>query len=407
MPLNPQKGCLAFMIVLTIAFGMGGCSQEKDALVDNDVASLRAKLKVRDEVVEVDYDDDTNEEGSSSSCRMKVLTWVAEVDAPVHADQKLQAVDIDIQGTTAAIGYNTAGESFLGGVQIVDIHDRLHPELISEGIFTTFEVNSVLLRGNTLYLGGSTIDDDGFARATVEKWNLSKKKQLGGRANRNYLQSYAVTDLTFASSEALFATSGADDGGVSALDAITLQIKTFQPIDDARGAAASLNNTLAVLRGTPATIFTVEDGSLSVLDQFVLDGGNIPFSKSTIETDSGFALVAVGDGGVQVVRLSDGEVLAQVDNPVLPDLDPLDAVANAASLEHGLVFVANGGAGVRVLCAEPSFDQLGSVEDASLEVVGTLRLGVQESVNGLAFKSQMLIAPSGIGGVRLITVDTL
>ena len=75
---------------------------------------------------------------------------------------------------------------------------------------------------------------------------------------------------------------------------------------------------------------------------------------------------------------------------------------NDVSVDGNLVFVANGGYGVALVRASKSLRPPSS-EPAALELVGTLELGA--SANHVAYRRGLLFVAAGSGGLKILRVD--
>jgi hypothetical protein len=399
--MKPSSSTLGWLSVIGLLAACTSAEPDRTGIVNNDAVVLARSVSALGQTVEVD-----DNHGTQDGCGLKSrkLTLVAEVAPPTLDGKKLQAVDIVIRGETAIVGFNTAGDEFRGGIQVISLSDRAKPRLISEAILPSTDVNSILADGSDLFLGEST-DTNNALPSSAEHWKLTTASKLEHSVMfRPGLRSYAVTGLLLdkgGKGGTLYATVGAAEGGVVALDPTTLAERAFFAIEDARSIAAGPDNTLVVLAGTPARLYVLNK-DLIEKRHFNLKGATIPYSKSTVEVYEDIAFVAVGDGGFQVIDLNNGAVLSKIANPIVPGLDATKTVTNAARTDKLTgstgwpTFLANGEAGVRMACIG---------EDFSATVLGTLRFGTKESVNGLAFKNHTLIIPTGTGGVRIVDVD--
>lgn len=368
-------------------------------ILDSDVAALAGRIEYLDEIIPI-----TNDRGvgkASVSADSVILTLIAEVSPPEIGGISLQATDVCISGNKAYVSYNVQGETFLGAVDVFNISDPAQPVLLANISFSDTDVNGVYNDGNYIYLAGAREADDLNSPAILERVTLQ-----GGLPTDNTelldLVSWAATDVTVANNN-IYVTSGADDGAVSIIAKNTFTVSATYAIDDARGVDIN-SGDIGVIAGTPARLLVFDDLNTAPLHDYTLDGATIPFSKSTIEINRKKAIVAVGDGGVQVVCLNDGSVIDSLAAPAVAGLDPGLTVTNSASADHDILFIANGEAGVYVAESDQRFDS-NDCNTSDLTLLGHLQFAVDQSVNHVAYKNNLLFIAGGLGGLKILTVD--
>lgn len=401
--LPPRRRIYPVISLLPILLLVSAClepdGQEDRIIIDNDTGSLIGRVRYLSEPVLLDS---LAAIGKSLKKDLdEKLTLVAEVSPPVYDGLTLQATDVVIKGVKAYVTYNMQGDRFLGGVDIFDVSDTYSPELISSAIFADTDVNGVAIQGNTLYLAAAT-DREGFESPAV----LEVVTLKGGLLTDDYttidLPSWAGTDVVEAN-ERIYVTSGADSGAVTVLTVATLAVERTLAVDDARGVSAD-DRDIGVVAGTPARLITFDRNTGEVIFDYELVGATIPYSKSTIEINRRKAVLALGDGGTQIVCLATGELIEQIMQPEVDGLSLDVTVTNAASTYKKTLFMANGEAGVYVASAATKFDSK-DCEIDDLKLVGRLRFDDLQSVNHVAYKSDILFIASGLGGLKIVSVD--
>jgi hypothetical protein len=336
---------------------------------------------------------------------------VASVLPPSVDGQSLPATHIVTYGNLAYVSYASVTQVRLGAVDVFDCKDPSKPQLISSASFTGTKVFSLALdaSGSTLYLGTST-SDTGFANpAVVEAIPLDHGK-LTGKSIRQSVNSWAVTGV-YAQGGALWVTSGngggLPEGGVTLLDASTLKVKMSDPFSDARGVAGSGSQLIAA-RGQPGSLRVY--GSDGGLRTSVSAGGlDTPDAKSTVALSGNWGFMSLGSTGAAAFRVNGNQssVVAKFPAASVPaGVDPGDVVTNAVapiSLDWygGVVFTADGGAGIRVwysnypstsTSSTPYFLYLGSLQPS---------LNLPGSSNMVGTTPATLLAANGLGGLRL------
>jgi hypothetical protein len=155
----------------------------------------------------------------------------------------------------------------------------------------------------------------------------------------------------------------------------------------------------------PARLVTFDRGGGTVEFDYTLTGATIEFSKSTVELKDGKAFIGVGDGGTQIVCLSDGSVLQEVAQPLVNGLTADKTVTNAVTAYKRTMFMANGEAGVYVAMAPENFDKKGC-EVEPLNIVGSIRFDELQSANHVLYRNDMLFVATGLGGLKIVSVAT-
>jgi len=330
-----------------------------------------------------------------------LLVFEAEVSPPSIEGVLLQATDISIHGNKAYVAYNIEGEGFGGGVDVFDISDINEPELIGGILIDDSDVNGLYIHGNKMFLAIAKQPGTEIEYAALERIELS-----GGIPGTNSetvdLPSWAATDVVVAGNN-VFVTTGADNGYICILDAASLAFVDSIQIDDARGVGVESQN-VAVIAGTPARLFVFDGDAGELQGEYSLSGASIPFSKSTVEIIGGKALVGIGDGGTNIVCLSDGDILADLAAPIVSGLPAELTVTNAVTAQGDIVFMANGEAGVY---AGQTNRQLTSnnCNIDELNLVGKLIFDEDQSVNHVAYKSGVLFIASGLGGLKIVSIE--
>ncbi|MFC1651519.1 hypothetical protein ACFL2X_08105 [Candidatus Latescibacterota bacterium] len=332
------------------------------------------------------------------------ITLVSEVAPPVHIGITLQATDIYIKGNKAYVSYNVAGETFLGGVDIFDITDEYHPKLISSALFTDTDVNGISVDGSDLFLASAN-ETFGFGNyALLERIDLDGGL-LSSKSTIVDIPSWAATDVDI-TSQHVYVTSGADNGYISILDKNTLAKIDSISVDDARGVNVDKNlDNAVVVAGTPARLLVFQ-GSVSPT-VYNLEGATIPYSKSTVELHGDNALLALGDGGTQIVNVSNGNVIKNIPQPEVEGLTSGETVTNAATVSDNILFMASGLAGIYIasISSKNKF-KLDDVDDGKeIIVLGQFQFGDNESANHVTFENKTLFVASGLGGLKILKIS--
>ena len=386
---------LAILWMLTLASCVSTDSKET-LVVENDADILASRVTYKNEVIAINSSSVNNKVRSSVPDEEPLLTLVAEVSPPSFDDITLQATEVIIKGNKAYVSYNVAGETMSGALEVFEINDANNPTLISSLIFMDTDVNGIAVHGNELYFAGASESMQAmFAKVTI----------VGGRLTSDIrvidLPGYAGTDVDVSGSH-VYVTSG-DDAGISIFSRPDLTLDSFHAIADARGVDVDESGAVVVY-GTDAGIITFDSNTGALLNDFSLTGATIPESKSTVEVKKGKAVLALGDGGTQIVCAASGDVIHKIDTPIVDGLDASLTVTNSATAYKTALFMANGEAGAYIALSVNSFSNNGcDVGDVTL--LGKLQLGESESVNHVLYRNSSLFIASGNGGLKILNVS--
>ncbi len=378
--------------------------REERILIDQDPESLRCLVTTSDQEVGI------IPESEESDLRKPFfppkpphgpifLKLVATVRAPAVENQPFGATDVVLHGRYAVVTYNTQGDTYLGGIQIVDLINPRHPALLFQLIFKDRDLNSALIENQALYLVGSESQDvTGFPTpAEIQKVTLNPMFLPITFLPPLPLPSYTATDLV-ALNDSLFVTTS-NTGGLVRLDKSTLVQNGFIPLADARSVALDEEeNKIYVFQGTPGRMTVINPTDLSYQTHLV-GGATLAESKGSIEVSDDLVFIGAGDEGALIVSKS-GRLLGTIPNPSDSRLPPEKKVTNAVSVGHRIVFLANGEAGVRIAYWWPEGKRIRSF------VFGKLNFGDYfVSANGVNYKGRYLLVAAGISGLKIVEVE--
>lgn len=359
------------------------------------------------------------------------IKLIAEVSPPEDdSGAPLQAshVWLTADGKTALVAYMTKGASVYGAVDVINLSNANKPYVTSTVELPDFDVAAVIEESGTVYLAGrtSTAGADG-GLAQVRAYELKKGVLGASPLAQKTLPGYFATDLA-RQTGVLYVTTGAYDAasqpnvGLYALDPSSLQIKTGG--DDATGLSSGLvdarsvkvsGSDVLVLNGSYASLST--DASIKRYANGNLSSASATYSlssyptsaeaKSYLEVFSGRILAALNRRGVAILNGSTGAVQGSVPAPsfdfsVIPEEDQSsNSVSMGNTGKKNIVYIANGEAGLWVGDADALASQSGQSAD---NIAGSIRFGVDESVNYVAGKNTVAVAAVGTGGLKVLTI---
>lgn len=371
-------------------------------IVENNQSVLSSRVQYSHEIIPIDTSGNGNFRSTTAlNADTVVLTLVAEISPPEYNGIVLQATDVRIKSDKAYVSYNVQGETFLGAVDIFDVTNINQPILLSSAIFTDTDINGIKEKSGFLYLAGATDRSIFSSPAVLERIELDSGL-LTNNSESIDLPSFAATDVTVEKNW-IYATSGALDGYVMILDKATFSKHDSIAVEDARSVDGDKDD-VGVVAGTPARLLIFDRDTGTLVNNWTLTGATIEFSKSTIEIKKRKAILALGDGGTQIVCVETGVVIDAIPQPILNDLDSSVTVTNAATVDKRLLFMANGEAGVYVGISDTKFDSKDCDVD-NLRLLGQFRFDDLQSVNHIHYKHNVMFIASGLGGLKILTVD--
>lgn len=317
------------------------------------------------------------------------LVLVSQASSPVYEGNTLQATHVDIDDEYAYLAYNTAGPTFLGAVEIIDISDAYKPKIVSQVIFKHADVSAVEYRDGLLFLAmGMDIDQmdvDGPA-------NLGVVSVSDGQFTSDFryfsVPGFVATDVT-ASSQFTAIVSGSDG-------ALTLFDRGFDKLEERESgdlrSVAHEDNRIAILDGTSGAV-VLNANSLSEVSSINTESDEAQ-AKRTIDIEDGYLYIAKGRNGAGIYRMSNGQEESLVGIPINPEnVEPGDVVTNAVSVDDELLFMANGAAGISIADVDDEDD---------VELYGVLDL--DGSSNFVRFEDEFIFVATGNGGIQILKI---
>ena len=370
--------------------------------VVNDEMKLNARVTVKNDLVAVDTLPGLRKGIGALAFSM---TLVAEIAPPVVNGQTLMATAVSLDGQFAYVSYNLRGGTYGGGVDIVQLKGTQNATIRSEALFNDTKVSSAFFdnSANRLYLAEASNNPTFDYPAAVEMMTASGNKLSLTGTVRRVLTSYVATSIISVGGS-VYATTG-NTGGLYTLTTDSLKVVRMTPLADVRWVDYNLtSSTLAAVQGG-GKLFVITPATGLQGATYSFTGTGIPESKSTVQVIGGKALVAAGDGGVKLINISNGNLVGSISRTIVAGLDPSLSVTNAAAASGRYIYISNGEAGVYVAQASQTLEDKTGDTPITLTVLGKLRFANQQSVNHVAFDGSTLVIASGLGGVKVVTVN--
>jgi|GEM_PF-2961109 len=387
------------------------------------------------------------------------IDYVARVQ-PVQVNDgnnnyTVQSNDIIINQERAYVAYNYAGNTFAGAVQIIDISDPDNPVIKHEIALREMDINALYLdkENNCLLFGGSANPDIFGFRSFVARLDLTNIDTIGNEALLNQmaasvtplLESYHLVSIT-KKGDCYYAAVGDADGGVVELDQNLVKLR-FIPARDIRDLG-SYNNQILALSGklendsSQGRIIKAIDTNPDdlVIGPFGSDEHKANMEIYTnrihrlLQDEDAVAFVAASQNGFKAVQIGGttgvSPVVFQLPNPVDPETgeEYLDSETNSVAYDGGLLFLANGYYGFRVLIIDNLMYRNGAYLRTSngelAELIGYHRMSGEiyegeqycanqvacqkriVQLNGSSQEQNILFVATGPGGVHIYTFNT-
>jgi hypothetical protein len=322
------------------------------------------------------------------------LIQKASIQAPEINGSKIMATSLDISGNDIAVGYNTAGVIFAGGVDLLN-RDKDELEMTSQISLDASDISMVSYDGNDLFfVGGSPTSDSVAFIDVVEVKNGEADQETYERIRLGGYMSTSIARI----GDNMFVTTGnstSNGGGLYVINRNSHEVESYLPINDARWVMA-YESYAVVLGANPGLLTIVDKSSFELVSSFEVDGLVHDQTKSTFDMDSKYVYVAAGYDGVNIYDISSGDMVGNI--PLPDDQYSAEMFANSVTIENKKGYMACGEA-VFMFEFDDKKDLMG------VEVVGRLDLGDNESINHVIYRSGYLMVASGQGGTKLIEVS--
>ena len=394
-----------FVVILTFIVS---CSDEttvfkddlqEDVIFENDEAKLQTSINfgkagVLDILEEATLTNKSLAGKANEQAGDYPLTLVAQVNAPTYGGgSDLAASHIYIDGDYAYVSYNTAGEVYQGGAQIIYIGDPNNPRVTSQIVYINADLNSITYSGGYAYVVGG-VDSEKSVTATsnsfIGKLRVSNGRfSLGSGISYGFQQGFNANDV-MVNGSSVMVTSGRD-GTLTSYSQSDLSIEQEASFADLRSVAMN-NGDIAVLdAGTGVRIL---DGNFQEVKQISISTDFGGASKRTLDFSGDKIIVPEAAEGAGIYSFSSGNLLEYVPILINPDgVAESDIVTVGVASNDDIILMANGGAG---LCLVEEDTNGGNI-------YGIIEL--DGSTNYVASKGDYVFAASGREGVQVIKLN--
>jgi hypothetical protein len=364
-------------------------SSEGAITINNNRSQLNSRVTIRDTEV---FNSGTTLKSTDSEYQIILR---AEVGSPYIGEHQLQASHIKLSGNHAYVTYNTQGASYRGGAEIFNVVAIKAPTIISQALISDTELTSIDVDpkgvglNNFVYVVGAYNPDANYLEngpAVIEKLIVNQANQfvhLDSPRQFYDLPGYMANDVRY-DSQTIYATSGSN-GGLTVLNN-GMNLKDEHPLEYTR--SVDIGNYLVVYSVTEGLIvYNAKNGKeirrISTGGDHFTEAGKYLEAKSMVRLYDDLAFVSVGNGGVEVYDLSNGNHVHTI--PV-----PEGYVSNGVSVTDDLILIANGSAGIQV------------IDRKTYEVLGSFTLN--GSANFVSAKCNKLFVATGLSGLNVLEI---
>lgn len=389
-------------ILALLALAIASCSDqttvfkddlESDLVLEENSAVLQSAVSFEQAGVLEIYEENALTGKAGDVAGDYPLTLVASVPPPSYqSGDHLTAAHVDLAGDYAYVAYNTVGELYYGGIDVVDVSDPHNPRVTSRLFYLNADINALQYENGYIYAAGG-VNAETSVRATGNSF-LARIPVNGGRMSTDLIeygfqQGHNATDIIVESDRIL--VSSGKEGSITAYAKSDLAIVGETYVADAR-SMASRPGGLAVLDAGSGVRLLDAGFNETLLIPVTTDLGEA--TKKTIAWKESTVLVSEAGQGAGLYDATTGQLLEYLPIPIHPNgIDQADVVTNAVAANEKAVFMANGGAGM----------SLSEKSTTGADLVGIIELG--GSVNYVASKGDYVFAASGEGGLQIIKLN--
>jgi len=321
------------------------------------------------------------------------LTLVAQINPPSFSGgENLTATHVHLDGDYAYVSYNTAEESYVGAIDIINIKNPLEPSVTSRLYYSNADINSVEYNDGYVYAVGG-VDAEKSVRATSNSF-VAKIPVSGGRMSTStiiygFQEGFNSTDIEVTPFHVVVSSGG--DGTITVYDKKDLSVIREAAFKDLRSVSMD-NNQFAVLDAGKGV--SILDSELNITKEIVINTVFSAGTKRTLAFNGDEVLVPEGTKGAGLYSVSSGSLIEYI--PILIDPNSTSTEGretNAVAANEEVILMANGGAG---LC-------LSEDKGNGSDLVGIIDL--DGSINYVESKGDYVFAASGKKGLQIIKLN--
>ncbi len=315
------------------------------------------------------------------------LQLLFTVMPPEYEGVRLQATDVIWKGDRIYASYMTAGERYVGALQVINAKKIAQPQVIAEAIYPHTDIIKLVVSGSTVLAAAA----DAREGATLEQFKYKKRKFKF--IEHVPVGSYAATYVNIDGNRALV-TFGDNPGGVAVFDLSKSSLDLLQvvPSQDARWVVGLDDDDLMLVAGSPGRLERYDNyvtDAIELADQTPISGAQIG-APTWAQRKQNLIYLSSDDAGLLIYDIPSMSMLGQL---------PTTGTANGSALagDRRIAFLANGEEGLVVA----------NVQDPSTpHILASLDVAADGgSANALSIRGNYLALADGLGGVKVIKYD--
>lgn len=338
------------------------------------------------------------------------LTLVGRLNPPVLSGMKGQSTAIDLQTGKAYVSFNVKGPTHQKGAVTV-VNTGSTPSLDKEVQFLDQDVNYVQFKDSKFNIvGAKQNNNDG--NAYFQQFTLNSSG-VPSFVFDKVVPSFAANHVKV-DSNYYYVSSGDVNGGLSVFKRTDNSLKFATTIQDSRSIGLNAcGKEVSVLTGQNSNIIKYSMNKINTMTtapgmSYNYGGNTEQEARSEIISGVDYSIISLGDQGFKVVCNADMAVKAVVPVPVRSDVATADIRTNGVAAQKGLIFAAQGGAGLYVY----AFKKVGAVPTTGCQNVTVSELGhttitLGDSVNSVQALGSQVATTNGNGGVELLTYSNV
>lgn len=372
---------------------------QEDLRVENSEAVLQSSVLFNASgVLDIYEDPGLNSKRASAAKEEQAgdypLNLVAQVSPPDDPSLgPLTASHVFVANDYAYVSYNTAGEVYYGGVDIIDIKDPANPRLTSRLLYLNADINALTYDNGFVFAVGG-VDAETSATASSNSFvakipATNGKFDISGGILYGFQQGFNANDLRVSGNQVLV-TSG-KEGTLTIYNKTDLSIENEFPYFDLRSIAISDGKIALLDAGSGIKIL---DPSFQLQKEIPISTDLGEATKKTIDFQGDKIIVSEAGKGAGVYSEATGALIEYLPITINPEgLTQDERVTNAVVKNESVILMANGGAG---LC-------LNEEKDGELKPYGVIEL--EGSINYVQSRGDYIIAASGREGLQIIKLN--
>ncbi|MFZ4262637.1 hypothetical protein ACFRAE_11380 [Sphingobacterium sp. HJSM2_6] len=329
------------------------------------------------------------------------LSLVKEVLPPKVNDVLVRVTHVAIEGDFAYVSYNREGETYLGGIDVIDIKDINDPKLLAFAGIPNMDISAVAVSGSNLHFAGAA--EVGTIEGVLTPAVVGILPLVSGRPTVSYqLQSLigqVATDFTL-DGNFEYVVSGSN-GEISKLNKNTLEVVKRVSVSGLLSVRTNANHVVALSADKGLLIY---DKDLNQLNNYQTEQNDV-VSKRNIELYNNYALVSEGVSGLGIYELSSGNLFQRIPvpaaNPESANIDASELTTISVSVFNKRVFIANGAAGISIYKFLDGNAGLAYVGSANLDVLN------EGSSNFVLTRNNYVFVAGGKGGLKILKLEEL